>query len=119
MAFLAYVIVNIPLGLGSITLLFIDLGTDIVPAVTLAYERPENDIMLRVPRNPDTDKLVNGALVISMIWNSFPITVVSAESTNIFKNRLDQFWCKQDIRFNWNADLTGTGSHGLINSNIA
>ena len=56
--FLLYIIANIPLGLGSITLLFIDLGTDIVPAVTLAYERAESDIMLRAPRNPATDKLV-------------------------------------------------------------
>ena len=26
------------------------------------------------------------------IWNSSPNTVVSAESTNTFKNRLDKFW---------------------------
>lgn len=62
-AYLAYVAVSVPLGLGSITLLFIDVGTDIVPAVTLAYERPENDIMLRSPRNPVTDRLVNAASV--------------------------------------------------------
>jgi ribonucleases P/MRP protein subunit RPP40 len=52
------------------------------------------------------------------VWNSLPNTVVSAESTNIFKNRLDQFWCNQDIRFNWNADITGTGSRSVINANI-
>lgn len=62
-AFIVYIILSTPLGLGSITLLFIDLGTDIVPAVTLAYERAENDIMLRVPRNPQTEKLVDGASV--------------------------------------------------------
>jgi len=60
MAFIVYVALSTPLGLGSITLLFIDIGTDIVPAVTLAYERAENDIMLRSPRNPVTDKLVDG-----------------------------------------------------------
>jgi magnesium-transporting ATPase (P-type) len=59
-AFIGYVVVGTPLPLGSITLLFIDLGTDIVPSVTLAYERAENDIMLRVPRNPVTEKLVDG-----------------------------------------------------------
>jgi sodium/potassium-transporting ATPase subunit alpha len=63
MAFIVYIIINTPLGLGSITLLFIDLGTDIVPAVTLAYERAENDIMLRMPRNPATEKLVDGPSV--------------------------------------------------------
>lgn len=61
MAFLVYVVIGTPLALGSITLLFIDLGTDIVPAVTLAYEKPESDIMLRVPRNPRTERLVNDA----------------------------------------------------------
>jgi hypothetical protein len=50
---------------------------------------------------------------IVQVWNSLPNTVVSAESTNILKNRLDQFWLKQDFKFNWNADITG--SRSLIN----
>jgi sodium/potassium-transporting ATPase subunit alpha len=62
-AYIIYVVGNVPLALGSITLLFIDLGTDIVPAVTLAYERPESDIMLRSPRNPKKDKLVDDVLI--------------------------------------------------------
>lgn len=56
--FLLFIALSIPLGLGTITILFIDLGTDIVPAITLAYEKPESDIMLRKPRNMK-DKLVN------------------------------------------------------------
>ena len=71
MAFIVYVVINTPLGLGSITLLFIDLGTDIVPAVTLAYERVESDIMLRVPRNPATEKLVDAAWVLFYFIYSF------------------------------------------------
>jgi len=43
--------------------LCIDLGTDMVPAISLAYEQPETDIMKRKPRNPFTDKLVNGRLI--------------------------------------------------------
>ena len=30
-----------------------------VPAISLAYEEAESDIMKRRPRNPSTDKLVN------------------------------------------------------------
>ena len=30
-----------------------------VPAISLAYEAPESDIMKRQPRNPYTDNLVN------------------------------------------------------------
>ncbi|ETE61979.1 Sodium/potassium-transporting ATPase subunit alpha-3, partial [Ophiophagus hannah] len=52
---------NIPLPLGTITILCIDLGTDMVPAISLAYEAAESDIMKRQPRNPRTDKL-NGFL---------------------------------------------------------
>jgi len=58
--FILYLIADIPLGLGSITLLFIDLGTDIIPSVTLAYEKAENDIMLKPPRDAKRDRLVTG-----------------------------------------------------------
>lgn len=34
-----------------------------VPAISLAYEEAENDIMKRQPRNPKTDKLVNERLI--------------------------------------------------------
>ncbi|CAG0922395.1 unnamed protein product, partial [Notodromas monacha] len=42
----------------------IDLGTDLVPAISLAYEKPESDIMQRPPRDPVKDKLVNERLVL-------------------------------------------------------
>lgn len=61
--FLAYMVLGIPLGLGTVTILWIDLGTDMVPAISLAYERPENDIMKRKPRNSKEDKLVNQRLL--------------------------------------------------------
>lgn len=34
-----------------------------VPAISLAYESPESDIMKRAPRNPKTDNLVNNRLI--------------------------------------------------------
>uniref|UniRef100_A0A3P8R8Q7 Na(+)/K(+)-exchanging ATPase n=1 Tax=Astatotilapia calliptera TaxID=8154 RepID=A0A3P8R8Q7_ASTCA len=61
--FLFFIIVNIPLPLGTITILCIDLGTDMVPAISLAYEAAESDIMKRQPRNPARDKLVNERLI--------------------------------------------------------
>ena len=57
--FLMYVIVGIPLPLGTITILCIDLGTDIVPAVSFAYEEADYDIMMRRPRDPKRDRLVS------------------------------------------------------------
>uniref|UniRef100_A0A8C8CEB2 Sodium/potassium-transporting ATPase subunit alpha n=1 Tax=Oncorhynchus tshawytscha TaxID=74940 RepID=A0A8C8CEB2_ONCTS len=61
--FLFFIIANIPLPLGTVTILCIDLGTDMVPAISLAYEAAESDIMKRQPRNSKTDKLVNERLI--------------------------------------------------------
>ncbi|XP_034177008.1 sodium/potassium-transporting ATPase subunit alpha isoform X1 [Osmia lignaria lignaria] len=61
--FLAFILCDIPLPLGTVTILCIDLGTDMVPAISLAYEEAESDIMKRHPRNPFTDKLVNERLI--------------------------------------------------------
>lgn len=60
MPFLAFVIFDIPLALSAVTILCIDLGTDLIPAISLAYEHPESDIMLRKPRNIHKDTLING-----------------------------------------------------------
>ncbi|XP_016070203.1 PREDICTED: sodium/potassium-transporting ATPase subunit alpha-4 [Miniopterus natalensis] len=61
--FLLFIILSIPLPLGTITILCIDLGTDMLPAISLAYETAESDIMKRAPRNPKTDNLVNQRLI--------------------------------------------------------
>nr|CAD7260090.1 unnamed protein product [Timema shepardi] len=56
--FLAFILCDIPLPLGTVTILCIDLGTDMVPAISLAYEEAETDIMQQSPRNPLTESLV-------------------------------------------------------------
>ncbi|GAU93801.1 hypothetical protein RvY_05685 [Ramazzottius varieornatus] len=61
--FLLFILIGIPPALGTITILCIDLGTDMVPAISLAYERPESDIMKRRPRDPNRDRLVNERLI--------------------------------------------------------
>jgi sodium/potassium-transporting ATPase subunit alpha len=61
--FLMFILLSIPLPLGTITILCIDLGTDLVPAISLAYEKAETDIMKRQPRDPVRDKLVNERLI--------------------------------------------------------
>merc|ERR1711910_11390 len=61
--FLLFICADIPLPLGTVTILCIDLGTDMVPAISMAYEEAESDIMKRQPRNPFTDKLVNERLI--------------------------------------------------------
>jgi len=36
--------------------------------------------------------------------------VVKAESVNSFKGRLDRFCNDQEVKYNWKADIKGTGS---------
>ena len=61
--FLMYLITETPLALRTITILCIDLGTDMIPAISLAYEQAETDIMKRRPRDPKHDRLVNERLI--------------------------------------------------------
>lgn len=61
--FLLFILASVPLPLGTVTILCIDLGTDMVPAISLAYEAAESDIMKRLPRDPFKDKLVNERLI--------------------------------------------------------
>jgi len=47
--FLALILLQIPIPLETVMILCIDLGTDMLPAISLAYEEPESDIMKRTP----------------------------------------------------------------------
>jgi sodium/potassium-transporting ATPase subunit alpha len=60
--FIALVIIQIPLPLSNIFMLCICVGTDIYPALSLAYEEAEVDIMTRRPRKPD-EHLVSAKLL--------------------------------------------------------
>ncbi|KAL7725561.1 hypothetical protein ACLKA6_003181 [Drosophila palustris] len=60
--FLFFMMFDIPLG--TIAILCIDIGTDMMPAISLAYEKAESDIMTRMPRDPFEDRLVNKKLII-------------------------------------------------------
>jgi len=63
MPFLFLIIVQIPLPLSTVLILCIDLGTDIIPGISFAYEHAEQDIMDRLPRNPKRDRLVGLKLI--------------------------------------------------------
>lgn len=61
--FLIFIIIQIPLPLTTVLILCIDLGTDLLPAISLAYEQAESDIMRRPPRDSNVDRLVNKRLI--------------------------------------------------------
>lgn len=60
--FLALITIQVPLPLSNIFMLCICVGTDIYPALSLAYEEAEFDIMTRKPRKLD-EHLVSGKLL--------------------------------------------------------
>lgn len=73
--FLLFIVTMIPLPLSTVLILAIDLGTDMVPAISMAYETAEADLMLRKPRDARTDRLVTGRLI---SYSYFQIGVVQA-----------------------------------------
>lgn len=61
--FLSFIVLQIPLPLSTVLILCIDLGTDMVPAISMAWENAESDIMRRPPRDSKTDHLVSRKLI--------------------------------------------------------
>ena len=55
-----------------------------------------------------TNRVVN-------IWNSLPNYVITAESVNSFKSRLDKFWKHQELMYNYRSELHGTRSRSEFN----
>ena len=59
--YLLFILFPIPLALGVIHILSIDLGTDIVPSMGLGQEPPEKDVMDKPPRSENTTPALAGA----------------------------------------------------------
>jgi len=43
------------------------------------------------------------------LWNSLPTHVITAVSVDSFKNRLEKFWANEEARFDYKANLSGSG----------
>jgi len=54
---------DVPLAMNSLPVLGIDTGTELAPAISLAYEKAEDDVMRRKPRNSKTDRLASWRLL--------------------------------------------------------
>jgi D-alanine-D-alanine ligase-like ATP-grasp enzyme len=52
-------------------------------------------------------------MCICPIWNSLPDDVVLANSTNLFKNRLDRLWYNQKVLYDYEAAYFTTGGREL------
>ncbi|PVD27594.1 hypothetical protein C0Q70_12758 [Pomacea canaliculata] len=103
--FLMYIVLNIPLPLGTIPMLCIDLGTDMLPAISLAYETAESDIMKRSPRDPVNDKLVNERLVSRSYGQVGVVEAVGAFFTYFVVMGENGFWWDRliGLRTEWES----------------
>lgn len=61
--FLIFILLRVPLPLSTVLILLIDLGTDMIPAISMAWESAESDIMKRPPRDAKVDRLVTRKLI--------------------------------------------------------
>jgi sodium/potassium-transporting ATPase subunit alpha len=62
--YVAFVLLGIPLPLSVLLILAVDLGTDMAPAIALATEVAETDVMKLSPR-PRTERLLSTRLLVS------------------------------------------------------
>ena len=58
-----------------------------------------------------TNRVVN-------IWNSLPNYVITTESVNSFKSRLDKFWKHQELMYNYRSESHGTGAEVSLIGNF-
>lgn len=61
--YLAFVLLRIPLPLTIIQILAVDLGTDMLPALALGAEKPDQAVMQRPPR-PRSERLLSWGLLV-------------------------------------------------------
>ncbi|CAL8109942.1 unnamed protein product [Orchesella dallaii] len=113
--FLCYMCFGIPLPLGTVTILLIDLGTDMVPAISLAYEKAESDIMKRKPRTKQ-DFLVNYRLISLAYGQIGMIQATSGFFCYFVIMTQNGFWISDllQIRAKWDSDSINdlTDSYG-------
>lgn len=75
----------IPLPMTLMQVLFIDLGTDMMPAIGLGADPPDPDVMKRRPRNP-SDRLLSRALLTKVFCWYGLIEAIAGLSAYFFAN---------------------------------
>ena len=66
-----------------------------------------NTFKLRVERCKYDLRKFSFSVRVVNIWNSLPDVVVKCGTLNCFKNKLDKHWIKEDIVYDWQANLNG------------
>jgi Ca2+-transporting ATPase len=64
---------GLPLPLTAVQILYVNLATDGLPALALSVDPPEDDLMERPPRDPDTGVFTRSVVILMLvggIWSS-------------------------------------------------
>lgn len=103
--FLLFVILEIPQVLSVMAIILIDVGTDLWPGISLAYEKAESDIMRRRPRDMNKDKLVNTRLIFITYFQIGVIQAAAGFTCYFFLMSTYGFFVSDiiGIRKSWNA----------------
>lgn len=56
-------VVGLPQVLSNIQMILICVATDVLPALSMVYEKPEADLLTRKPRDRNKDRLVDWKLI--------------------------------------------------------
>ena len=124
MPFLFFILFDIPLPVNTITILCIELGTGMIPAISLAYEKAESDIMKRPPRDSMRDKLVNWRLMSMALGQLGFIQASAGFFVYLLIMAGNGFWLSQllGIRNSWEAksvnDLEDSYGQEWVSSRI-
>ena len=93
----------VPLPLTTMQILTIDLGTDMLPALGLGCEPPEDDVMDRPPRDP-SEPLLTGALMRKAFLGYGLMGAVVSMAAYVFA-QLEAGWAPGLPMFGVGADL--------------
>jgi Ca2+-transporting ATPase len=67
-------LMGLPLPLSAVQILYINLATDGLPALALAIDPPESDLMRRLPRNPHVNIFTPSVVILMLVgggWSAF------------------------------------------------
>ncbi|KAK5641375.1 hypothetical protein RI129_009922 [Pyrocoelia pectoralis] len=114
--FIFFILLGLPRTLSIMSILLIDVGTDLWPAISLAYESAEADIMSRMPRDASIDKLITPKLIAFTYLQIGIIQTCAAYSAYFTTMALNGFFYDKliGIREEWDSEAVNdlTDSYG-------
>ena len=124
-AFIISFAANVPLGMDTINILLIDLGTDMAPGIALAWEEVEGRVMELPPRGPDDHLITTNMVMLGYVWIGLQETFFCWWAWFYTMYSFGYTWSTltggsgTDYRMNW-GDMTPTDQtffNGLCMSN--